>query len=454
MSDIAIRCEDLGKRYRIGERERYKALRDVVTDGVASPFRKLRRAFSHNENGNGHGSNGGRESSSSLISSDASPGSDLPSAVRNSQSDTFWALRDVSFEVKRGEVVGIIGRNGAGKSTLLKILSRITAPTRGEVEIKGRVGSLLEVGTGFHPELTGRENIFLNGAILGMKRAEINRKFDEMVAFAEIEKFIDTPVKRYSSGMYVRLAFAVAAHLEPEILLVDEVLAVGDAQFQKKCLGKIGEVAREGRTVLFVSHNMAAMSSLTHRSIVIERGQVLVDGMTTEAIHAYLQFVTVNLRESLSGSGNHTSIKNVWLLDASDNPTNMYQPGSKLMFEIEFETSGKSGMSLETFLVDSSRIKIAHASLHQFHGLMLPTTPGRYRVKLNFDPLQLASGRYSLDVTTSIVNVTWDHYVEDAVWLDVPFSNPRGHSWDFRQTYGYGVLALPCSSNPTFKRVS
>src|ERR1051325_6668521 len=268
MSDIAIRCEDLGKRYRIGERERYKALRDVVTDGVAAPFRKLRRAFSHNGNGNGHGSNGGRESSSSLISSDASPGSDSQSAVRNSQSDTFWALRDVSFEVKRGEVVGIIGRNGAGKSTLLKILSRITAPTRGEVEIKGRVGSLLEVGTGFHPELTGRENIFLNGAILGMKRAEIARRFDEMVAFAGVERFIDTPVKRYSSGMYLRLAFAVAAHLEPEILVVDEVLSVGDIEFQRKCLGKLKKAAvDERRTGLFVSHNMAALQKLCDRVV-------------------------------------------------------------------------------------------------------------------------------------------------------------------------------------------
>src|SRR5947207_12393723 len=238
MSDIAIRVEGLGKRYRIGERERYKALRDVITDVAAAPFRKLRTVFQSNghrgssptvgegsvgSNGNGH-----------------APTSDLCPPT----SDLFWALKDVSFEVKRGEVVGIIGRNGAGKSTLLKILSRITAPTTGEVEIKGGVGSLLEVGTGFHPELTGRENIYLNGAILGMKRAEIKRKFDEMVAFAEIEKFIDTTVKRYSSGMYARLAFAVAAHLDPEILLVDEVLAVGDAQFQKKCLGKMGDVAK------------------------------------------------------------------------------------------------------------------------------------------------------------------------------------------------------------------
>jgi lipopolysaccharide transport system ATP-binding protein len=202
--------------------------------------------------------------------------------------EILWALREVSFDVARGEVIGIIGRNGAGKSTLLKILSRITDPTSGKAFIKGRVGSLLEVGTGFHPELTGRENIYLSGAILGMKRAEIARKFDEMVAFAEIEKFIDTPVKRYSSGMYVRLAFAVAAHLEPEVLLVDEVLAVGDAAFQKKCLGKMGDVAKEGRTILFVSHNMVAVQNLCDRSLWLQDGQVVKEGQTSEVVSDYL----------------------------------------------------------------------------------------------------------------------------------------------------------------------
>src|SRR5581483_5532299 len=215
MSDVAIRCQGLAKQYEIGEREAYRALRDVITEAFAAPFRRLRSAARHSKNGSASG-----------------------------EKTRIWALKDVSFEIKRGEVVGIIGRNGAGKSTLLKILSRITEPTLGSVDIWGRVGSLLEVGTGFHPELTGRDNIFLNGAILGMKRAEVARKFDEIVAFAEVEKFIDTPVKRYSSGMYVRLAFAVAAHMETEILLVDEVLAVGDAQFQKKCLGKMGDVAK------------------------------------------------------------------------------------------------------------------------------------------------------------------------------------------------------------------
>lgn len=257
MPDIAIRVEGLSKQYRIGRRvERYFTLRDQLVDAVTSSFRRL-----------WPGSDGKR-------SSDAE--------------DTIWALKDVSFEVKQGEVLGMIGSNGAGKSTLLKILSRITEPTEGRFEIHGRVGSLLEVGTGFHAELTGRENIYLNGAILGMYKSETDRKFDEIVAFAGVEKFIDTPVKRYSSGMYVRLAFAVAAHLEPEILLVDEVLAVGDAQFQKKCLGKMQDVAGEGRTVLFVSHNMGSIQRLCNRGIVLRDGVIVVNGSTEKAIREYL----------------------------------------------------------------------------------------------------------------------------------------------------------------------
>ena len=275
MSDIAIHCDHLSKQYRIGERESYKALRDVITDAAVAPFRSLRAAIDRRpRTGDG---NGGGPSSAGRPSSVSDQPSAADSEIRNPQSairNSFWALDDVSFEVKRGEVVGIIGRNGAGKSTLLKILSRITKPTRGRAEIHGRVGSLLEVGTGFHPELTGRENIYLNAAILGMRKTEVAKNFDEIVAFAEVEKFIDTPVKRYSSGMYVRLAFAVAAHLEPEILVIDEVLAVGDAAFQKKCLGKIGEVAQGGRTVLFVSHNMHAVRSLCDQGIWLEEGIV------------------------------------------------------------------------------------------------------------------------------------------------------------------------------------
>lgn len=262
MSEIAIRCEGVGKRYRLGQREKYKALRDTLTDVLYSPFRLVRSVFRKSEKRNGDG--GGQ----------------------------LWALKDVNFEVGRGEVIGIIGRNGAGKSTLLKILSRITKPTEGQVEIHGRVGSLLEVGTGFHPELTGRENIYLNGSILGMKKVEIERKFDEIVAFAEVEEFIDTPVKRYSSGMYVRLAFAVAAHLEPEILVVDEVLAVGDAQFQKKCLGKMGDVAKEGRTVLFVSHNMQAVQSLCQSALLIEAGHIVATGSAKSVVARYLASIS------------------------------------------------------------------------------------------------------------------------------------------------------------------
>ena len=247
MSDIIITAENLGKKYTIGhQRENggYKSLRDELSQNVRGLFHKT---------------------------SELLRGKDL---IQGDSQEDFWALKDVSFEIKRGEAVGIIGRNGAGKSTLLKVLSRITEPSAGRVTIKGRVASLLEVGTGFHPELTGRENIYLNGAILGMARAEIKRKFDEIVAFAEVEKFLDTPVKRFSSGMYVRLAFAVAAHLEPEILVVDEVLAVGDAEFQKKSLGKMSDVAHEGRTVLFVSHNMGAIKSLCRSVIVLEKGHI------------------------------------------------------------------------------------------------------------------------------------------------------------------------------------
>src|SRR5438874_8873838 len=247
MSEAIIRVEDLGKKYSLRHLrdQRYVALRDVLVEKATGLFRRNRRG-----------------SARKSLTSDLGP---LTSDLRASKED-FWALRGVSFEVRRGEVVGIIGRNGAGKSTLLKILSRITDPTEGKVTLRGRVASLLEVGTGFHPELTGRENIYLNGAILGMGRAEIKKKFDEIVAFAETEKFLDTPVKRYSSGMYVRLAFAVAAHLEPEILVIDEVLAVGDAEFQRKCLGKMEEASKnEGRTVLFVSHNLGAVARLCTR---------------------------------------------------------------------------------------------------------------------------------------------------------------------------------------------
>jgi len=259
-----IRVVNVGKQYRIGARQEASTnLREALTASLRAPFNRLWRGGS-------------------------------------ATAETVWALQDVSFEVRPGEVLGIIGRNGAGKSTLLKILSRITEPTTGRVEVYGRIGSLLEVGTGFHPELTGRENIFLNGAVLGMKRTEIARKFDEIVAFAEIDRFLDTPVKHYSSGMYMRLAFAVAAHLEPEILLVDEVLAVGDAEFQAKCLGKMGAVASEGRTVLFVSHNMAAVQSLCQRVIWLDSGKINQEGQAVSVVQNYL------------GKGSTSATEMVW----------------------------------------------------------------------------------------------------------------------------------------------
>jgi lipopolysaccharide transport system ATP-binding protein len=252
MSDSVIRVEGLSKKYVLGHqsegRSQYKSLRDVVAEGARSMFRRKERSVQ----------------------------------------DEFWALRDVDFEIRQGDRVGIIGRNGAGKSTLLKVLSRIVEPTTGRIGIKGRVASLLEVGTGFHPELTGRENIYLNGAILGMSRREIDRKFDEIVAFAEVERFLDTPVKRYSSGMYVRLAFAVAAHLEPEILIVDEVLAVGDAQFQKKCLGKMEDVGKEGRTVIFVSHTMGIITQLCNKGIYLQQGSVASQGDINDVVTQYV----------------------------------------------------------------------------------------------------------------------------------------------------------------------
>jgi lipopolysaccharide transport system ATP-binding protein len=261
MNDIAIRVEKIDKLYHIGRKqESYKTFRDTLADAFVSPFRRMRNQLR------------GQPTEASELN------------------NTIWALKDISFEIKKGEVLGVIGSNGAGKSTLLKILSRITEPTKGYAEIHGRVGSLLEVGTGFHGELTGRENIYLNGAILGMKRNEINKKFDEIVAFSEIDKFIDTPVKHYSSGMYLRLAFAVAAHLEPEILIIDEVLAVGDERFQKKCLNKMKDVGQEGRTVFFVSHNMNAISRLCQRAILVDKGVIVKDGPARQVVNSYLSY--------------------------------------------------------------------------------------------------------------------------------------------------------------------
>ena len=310
-----IRAEGLGKKYMIGhaaERERYVALRDAIARGARKMWRNTANFI-----------RGG------VI-------------VAGDRAEEFWALRDVSFEVKRGEVLGIIGRNGAGKSTLLKIFSRITEPTEGRVTIEGRVASLLEVGTGFHPELTGRENVYLNGAILGMTRQEIRNKFDEIVAFAEFEKFLDTPVKRYSSGMYVRLAFAVAAHLEPEILIVDEVLAVGDAEFQRKCLGKMDEVSRrEGRTVLFVSHNLASVRSLCTRAIMLRDGRLAKEGEPGDVVQEYLEMGIAQARIPLvdrkdRGGNGVARFRSVTISNADEGK--VFSPGCRIRFVIEYDS--------------------------------------------------------------------------------------------------------------------
>ncbi len=315
MGRLAVRVEGLGKMYRVGARRaRYKALRDVLVDSMMAPIRRVR----------------------AMLTGRAASASDLREII--------WALKDVSLEVEKGEVIGIIGRNGAGKTTLLKILSRITEPTEGYAEIHGRVGSLLEVGTGFHPELTGRENVYLSGAILGMKRAEIERKFDEIIAFAGMERFVDTPVKFYSSGMYVRLAFAVAAHLEPEILLVDEVLAVGDLAFQKKCLGKMENVAHGGRTVLFVSHDMAAIQGLCNRVYLLDDGHLVESGSPAEVIAAYVerfqsaQGIPLAERDDREGNGAFRFTE-VVLRDAGWNPVDIVYSGQHVIISVRY-TSG------------------------------------------------------------------------------------------------------------------
>jgi len=380
--DIAIRAAGLGKKYVIGhqsERARYTTLRDVIDHGARNVLR----------------------TASDLLRGRA--------MVAGNTTEDVWALKDVDFEVKIGEVIGIIGRNGAGKSTLLKILSRITAPTMGRIEIRGRVASLLEVGTGFHPELTGRENVYLNGAILGMSRAEITRKFDAIVAFADIEKFLDTPVKHYSSGMYVRLAFAVAAHLEPEILVVDEVLAVGDAEFQKKCLGKMSEVAGGGRTVLFVSHNMGAVRALCLRAIVLANGNIVADASAPGAIDVYLERANTCSNNGLEWSWDSSEmpgdealrVKKVALVGSKQVPTREVRSAEQIRIECEYEQRQfirglRINLQLVTQLGEIAFTTTDHSSrtAATFHpGTYLSTccvperllNIGRYTIRLSID---------------------------------------------------------------------
>ncbi|MFN0076455.1 MAG: ABC transporter ATP-binding protein [Prosthecobacter sp.] len=385
-----IRVENLGKCYRIHHesRERYTALRDVIARKAGGFLEKLKfgKQKAEIQNAEGH---------------DPSLLSQFPISAFHGGSATedFWALKDVSFEVNQGEVVGIIGRNGAGKSTLLKILSRITEPTKGRITLNGRVASLLEVGTGFHPELTGRENIYLNGAILGMTKAEIKSKFDEIVAFAEVERFLDTPVKRYSSGMYVRLAFAVAAHLEPEILVVDEVLAVGDAEFQKKCLGKMGEVARGGRTVLFVSHNMSAVMNLCDSGILLRNGCLTFSGGISQTVSEYLA-----LAEKTSGfltSGNiRSGDRKVFIQDMKFMPENPVTGDSvKVVFELMREDAFPEIMSVDVaigFFTETGDkvLQVYSVDTHSSFGLR----EGRTILELKIDRLPLTPGDYRLNV--------------------------------------------------------
>jgi lipopolysaccharide transport system ATP-binding protein len=379
-SETMISVENVGKLYNLKHKssEPYTMLRDVITRGVAAQF----RAFSARVR------KGGR-SDPGLAQGPAAPHSG------NTHED-FWAVKDVSFQVNQGDVVGIIGRNGAGKSTLLKILSRITEPTVGRVRIKGRVASLLEVGTGFHPELTGRENIYLNGAILGMSRAEIKSKFDEIVAFAAVEKFLDTPVKRYSSGMYVRLAFAVAAHLEPEILIVDEVLAVGDSEFQKKCLGKIREVATGGRTILFVSHNMQAVSVLCNRGMFLREGSLEYVGGIKEAIDMYTaSFVQANGQEDnpdrRRGTGEYRF--------TGAGPTRQFFEGAEekvIQFEIQRRGMQVGRMWVSAMIVDANGVIVAQCDsrLLGFSVEDFPLITG----KLRFTTPWLKPGTYRVDL--------------------------------------------------------
>jgi len=416
MGDPVIRASNLGKLYRIGEFAPYRTLRDAIATAVASPFRRIRSASA------GH------------IGAHSSRGS----------KSYIWALRNVSFEIHRGEAVGIIGRNGAGKSTLLKLLSRITAPTEGSAHIRGRMRSLLEVGTGFHPELTGRENVYLNGAILGMTRAEMESKFEEIVKFAEIEKFIDTPVKWFSDGMRVRLGFAVAAHLEPEILVVDEVLAVGDASFQRKSLGKMEDVASQGRTVLFVSHNMAAIQNLCTSAYGLDHGRIFASGDVNDVIQQYLQrsdrpsTVLLRARTDRTGDGK-LRLVDFLIFGAMKSPDTV-QCGSPATIEITYEgTPPLYDVDVDMLFFDlfGQCVLLVGTS---FLGKDFREAPPRGTFVCRFDKFPLLPGTYRVNLYVGVKGITAD-WIKDAVTIHVVEGDYYGSGK--LPPKGYGQVAVP-----------
>jgi lipopolysaccharide transport system ATP-binding protein len=411
MNDIAIRVENLGKQYKIGlAPERYRTLRDSLVDTAAAPIRWIQSTFKR---------------------------SNVRTLERSN--DTIWALKEINFDVRKGQVLGVIGRNGAGKSTLLKILSRVTEPTAGLAEIHGRVGSLLEVGTGFHPELTGRENIYLNGAILGMKRAEIDAKFDEMVAFSEVEQFIDTPVKRYSSGMYLRLAFAVAAHLEPEILVVDEVLAVGDAEFQRKCLGKMSDVAQQGRTVLFVSHNMSAILRLTEEAIVLDKGRLVLRAPTPQAVDFYLASGFAQIGER-TWSGDEIPPEAapfcpvaLRTLNTDGKVVDTLRSIEPITVEIEYALEAPlTGLRVGVYLM-TTRGEYVFTSFDtdqpEVYERFRTRLAGRYRSRFTLPPDTLNEGRYVLGVNASSYRIRRYFMDEQALTFTVDAAGAPGMQW-------------------------
>ncbi len=398
MTDLAIHVDHVSKRFLLGTQYSYLRFSEAVLGAGKSALRAPAKWFRR-------------------PASESSSTANLPMAAESSNPQDLWALRDVSFAVRPGEVLGIIGRNGAGKSTLLKILSHITRPTKGRVGVAGRVGSLLEVGTGFHPELTGRENIFLNGSVLGMTRQEVRRKFDEIVAFAEVDAFLDTPVKRYSSGMYVRLAFAVAAHLEPEILVVDEVLAVGDARFQQKCLGKMGDVSQSGRTVLFVSHNMTAISGLCTRAIWLDAGQVKQDGPVKETVAQYL---TAALESSLSrqwADADAPATDKVRLTAVRvvpQQPTDLLATDTPFQIEADYERFENTGtLNVSAMLYTSDGVCVFNAVSPSDD-----SPPGTYTARLCIPGNLLNDGLYRLRLAL-VCDLQPQVNVEDVLMFDI-----------------------------------